>query len=132
MAVTNQYNRTKSMIAEYMLGIDNIGASNAVTMAIPRGATVVRIVALTITAFNPGGTGTATLSVGDGTTTFVNAQDVESTGSETVANTPKHYADGGTITSYVTQVVDTTAATAGKVHLVVEYVQTGASCGIQE
>ena len=128
---TNQDIRTKAVIAEYMLGIGNIGAGNAVTISVPRGATVTRIVALTITAFNPGGTGTATLTVGDGTTTFVNAQDVESTGSETVANTPKHYADGGTISASVTEVVDTTAATAGKVHLIVEYVQTGTVCSLQ-
>lgn len=130
--MTNQSNRTESVIAEYMLGIGNIGSSNAVTVSVPRGATVIRIVALTITAFNPGGSGTATLTVSDGTTTFVNAQDVESTGSETVANTPKHYDDGGTISASVTQVVDTTAATAGKVHLIIEYVQTGTVCSIQD
>lgn len=130
--MTNQSNRTKAVVAEYMLGIAEIGAANAVTFTIPRGATLLRATALTVTAFNTGGAGTATLTVADGTTTFANAVDIKSTGAETVANVPKHYADGGVITATIAETIATTSATAGKVHLVLEYVQTGTVCGIQD
>ena len=130
--MTIQSNRTKTVIAEYMLGIAEIGAANAVTFTIPRGATLLRATALTVTAFNTGSTGTATLTVADGTTTFANAVDIKSTGSETVANVPKHYADGGVITATIAETIVTTTATAGKVHLVLEYVQTGTVCSIQD
>lgn len=130
--MTTQSNRTKIEVAEYVLGVADVGASNAVNFTIPRGATLLRATALTVTAFNTAGTGTATLTVGDGTTTFANAVDIKSTGSETVANVPKHYADGGTVTATITETLDTTAATAGKVHLILEYVQTGTVCSIQD
>lgn len=130
--MTTQSNRTKTVVAEYMLGVADVGAANAVNFTIPRGATLLRATALTVTAFNTGSTGTATLTVSDGTTTFANAVDIKSTGSETVANVPKHYASGGTVTATIAETIVTTAATAGNVHLVLEYVQTGTVCSIQD
>lgn len=130
--MTTQSSRTKIEVAEYVLGVADVGAANAVNFTIPRGATLLRATALTVTAFNTAGTGTATLTVGDGTTTFANAVDIKSIGSETVTNVPKHYANGGTVTATITETLDTTAATAGKVHLVLEYVQAGTVSSIQD
>ena len=72
---------------------------------------------------------TNTVNVTDGTTVFVTAQDVKSVGSETVANVPKFYATGGTITASLAQ---TGAATAGLVIVEISYVQEGVSLRIQE
>ena len=66
--MTTQSNRTKIEVAEYVLGVADVGAANAVNFTIPRGATLLRATALTVTAFNTGSTGTATLTVGDDTT----------------------------------------------------------------
>lgn len=118
---TKIIDRTYPMGQAAAMGIANIGADNGVSFAVPMGAIVVRVVALTTTAFNSGTT--ATVTVGDGTTTFVNAQDLLSAGSETVANTPKLYPTGGTITATLAETG--TAATAGAVYVYVEYVRPG-------
>ena len=88
---------------------------------LPPGALLTQILVVTVTAVNAGTT--ATLTIGDGTTTFVNGVDVTSTGSETVANTPKYYASGGTLT--VTPATTGTAATTGSVEVYVSYSVAG-------
>ncbi len=100
------------------LGIANIGTGNGVTIAIPVNALLVRMFAVTITAFNSSSTNT--LTAGDGTTTFVNGVDIKTTGSETVSNTPKFYPTGGTITVSLADTGEM-MATAGRVMVVVEY-----------
>lgn len=111
------------------MGIANMGAGNGVSFAIPMGAIVLRVVALTTTAFDS--ETTATITVGDGTTTFVNAQDVKTTGSETSAGAPKLYPTGGTITATLAETG--AAATTGAVYVFVEYVRPGNGiAGIQE
>ena len=102
------------------LGIANIGAGNGVTAKLPTGALLTRVLLLTTTAFN-GTTNTAT--IGDGTTTFANAVDLTSAGSETVAGAPKFYPAGGTLTFSLAQ---TGTATAGRALALAEYVIVGA------
>ena len=126
MAVTNQFNRQPVLSAVSALTVANIGTGNEVTFAIPRGALLLGATVFTETAFN--GT-TNTLSLGDGTTVFANDVDVKSTGSETVANAPKFYANGGTITASMAQ---TGTASAGLAIVELRYVQLGAGCKVQE
>lgn len=92
-------------------------------MVIPPGGYVKDIQVQTVTAVNAGTT--ATLTVGDGTTTFANAVDVTSTGTETVSNTPKYYPSGGTIT--ITPATTGTAATTGQVFVWIAYAINGRS-----
>jgi hypothetical protein len=91
-------------------GPANMGAGNGFTVAIPPGAVFASLVALTTTGFDS--ETTATLTVSDGTTTFVNGVDIKSTGSETVANVPKFYPSGGTLTISLAQTGD--GATTGR------------------
>ena len=93
----------------------NIGANNGYEIVIPPGSLVTVVRVQTVTAFN--GT-TATITVGDGTTTYVNAVDATSTGAETVANAPKYYPTGGTIT---VSAAGTGTSTAGMALAAVEY-----------
>jgi len=111
------------------LGVANMGADKGVSFSVPMGAIVVRVIALTTTAFDS--ETTATLTVSDGTTAFVSAQDVKTAGSETVANTPKLYPTGGTITASLAETGE--AATTGAVFVYVEYVRPGNGiAGVQE
>ncbi|MBA0428528.1 hypothetical protein D7Y53_01015 [Stenotrophomonas maltophilia] len=103
------------------LGVKNIGAGNEITVKLPQGAIVTAVALLTVVAFNSGTTATATIS--DGTTKFADAVDVKSIGSETTANAPKHYAEGGTLTFSLAQTG--TAATAGRALAIAEYVVVG-------
>lgn len=119
MATFNVIDRQHVHAAVIDLGITNIGASAGFTVALPPGAELLRITAHTVTAFN--GT-TNTLTIGDGTTTFVNAVDTQSTGSETVANVPKLYVSGGTLAITMAQ---TGTATAGRAVVTVEYAILG-------
>ena len=121
MASTHLDERQYPLAAIADLGISNIGASNTVTVRLPQAALLTSIQLLTVTAFNSETTATATVS--DGTTTFVNAVDIKSTGSETVANVPKFYPTGGTLT--VTLAETGAAATAGRAIFVANYVQLG-------
>lgn len=126
MAKTNAYQRQEKKYAFFSMGVANIGAGNEVDVAIPRGALVDEIAVVGDEAFN--GT-TNTLTVTDGTTVFANAVDVATTGSKTVANTPKFYPDGGTITASMAQ---TGAATEGRAVVKVGYLQLGSASSIQE
>jgi hypothetical protein len=117
-------NITERQAAEYAicdLGIANIGTGNGYTLTVPSGAFVTQVALNTVTAFDSGTT--ATGSIGDGTTTFVSAQDVKSTGVETVAVVNKFYPDGGTITISLAETG--TTATEGRAIGVVGYISLG-------
>ncbi|WP_339830297.1 hypothetical protein [uncultured Arenimonas sp.] len=109
----------RSVVAD--LGPSNMGAGNGFTAKLPQGAVLARLIALTITAFNSATT--STLTVTDGTTVFVNAVDVQSTGSETVANAPKFYPAGGELQFNLAETG--AAATAGRVVVIAEYYSVG-------
>lgn len=98
------------------LGIANIGAAAGYDIAIPPNGYVKEVYADTLTAFD-GSTNTITIT--DGTTVFVNAQDIKSTGRETDAIPGKFYPSGGTISINLAQ---TGTATVGAVVASVEYV----------
>ncbi len=125
---TNQFNRQEVLSAMVDLGVANIGTGKGYTSVIPRGALVVAVGLYTVTAFNSGTTATGTIT--DGTTAFVNAQDVTSTGIETVAVAQKFYPDGGTIQFNLAETG--TAATAGRAIGYVSYIQLGCGDYIQE
>lgn len=122
---TNVYQRQHPEYAICDLGIANIGTGNGYTINVPAGAFVTQVALNTVTAFDSGTT--ATGSIGDGTTTYVNAQDVKSTGIETVAVVNKFYPDGGTIT--VSLAETGTTATVGRAVAVVGYVGLGIGNG---
>ena len=127
MATTRIIDRQLKKTASAFLGIAHIGAGNTVTFAVRPGTLVLSVFAQTITAFD-GTTNTAT--IGDGTTTFVNAVDIKSTGAETAANVPKYYPTGGTITVTLAQ---TGAATVGELMVGFEYIIRGnGDGGIEE
>jgi hypothetical protein len=109
MTAQNIFGRQYPTVAMVDLGIANIGAGNEVTVKVPPGGILADLKFQTVTAFD-GTTNTGT--VGDGTTTFVSAVDVKSTGAETVANVPKFYPSGGTLTFSLAQ---TGTATVGRV-----------------
>ncbi len=109
--------RQKILVALVELGIANIGAGNGYEIKLPVGALLLDAGVFADTAFD-GTTNTATIS--DGTTTFVNAQDVKTTGEETVAVDKKYYPNGGTISVTMAQ---TGTATVGKALAWVSYVQ---------
>jgi hypothetical protein len=106
------------------LGIAHIGASNTHTVKLPAGAYLKEVKAQVVTAFNSGTT--ATLTVSDGTTTFVSAENLlvaDEVAVDDVANLGagrKFYASGGTLT--ITLAETGTAATAGRALVYVEYV----------
>ena len=108
--------RQKILVALVELGIANIGAGNGYEIKLPVGALLLDAGVFTDTAFD-GTTNTATIS--DGTTTFVNAVDLASTGAETVTIVPKRYPTGGTITASGTV---TGSPTAGLAAVVLEYI----------
>lgn len=99
--------------------IANIGAGNELLIYIPPNGLLQGMDVLTVTAFD--GT-TNTLTAGDGTTVFANAVDVKTTGSETVANAPKFYPNGGTLTISLAQ---TGTATVGRALVAVRFVVLG-------
>lgn len=123
MSKTNQFNRQEVMYALVDLGIENIGAGNEVTAKLPQGALVVDVGLYTVTAFNSATTTTGTIS--DGTTALVDAQDVKTVGSETVAVSKQFYPQGGLITFSLAETG--AAATAGRALGYVGYLQLGNS-----
>lgn len=118
MATTNIIDRTHAYVATVDLTIADIGASNTNTVKLPPNAILLRATLLTYTAFDSETTATATVS--DGTTTFVNGVDIKSTGSETVSNVPKFYPSAATLT--ITLAETGATATAGRALFVCEYV----------
>lgn len=107
---TNAFQRQAARQILVELGIGNIGAGNGVTAKLPQGALLMEAGIFTETAFNSETTTTGTLS--DGTTTFVNAQDLQSVGKETATGTPKYYPAGGTLNWTLAETG--AAATAGR------------------
>lgn len=130
----NIFDRQKVKSILVRLGPSDI-AGGGFSAKIPVGAWVTNIVGLKNTAFNTAGTTpTVTLTVGDGTTTFINAQTLASTGAVTVATTAKWYPSGGTITGTITEGVasgSVTTATAGDALVRIEYVQQGEGGSIE-
>ncbi len=122
----NQFNRQAPRQIVVDLGVDNVGADNKITAKLPMGAFLQSVQVLGVEAFNTGTTGTATASVGDGTTVFANGVDVKTVGNKTVANAPKFYPQGGTLEFSLAETVVDTAATAGRVLAVASYVVVGA------
>lgn len=125
---TNQFNRQEVLSAMVDLGTANIGTGKGYTAVIPRGALIISAGLYTVTAFDSGTTATGTIT--DGTTALVSAQDVKSTGIETVAVAQKFYPDGGTITFSLAETG--TTATAGRAIGYVNYIQLGCGDYIQE
>lgn len=106
------------LISRCKLTKANLGAGNGYEVVLPPGAIVTRVIVGTQTAFDSGTT--ATVTVGDGSTTFANAVDVKTAGNETVSNTPKRYPTGGTIS--ITAAETGTTATTGDVEVVIEHI----------
>lgn len=117
MPVININERQYPLSAVADLGIAQIGAGNEVTIRVPPNAFLTGLVVQTLTAFNAPTTNTLTVS--DGTTTFVNAVDVKTTGAETVANLAAFYPSGGTLTISMAQTGG--SATAGRAIVVATY-----------
>lgn len=115
---TRMIDRQYALTALASLGVANMGAGNGVEIAVPVNAVVLRVGVYTATAFDSATTATAT--VGDGTTTFVSAVDVKTTGAETATGVPKYYPTGGVITASLAETG--AAATVGEAFLHVEYV----------
>ena len=125
---TNAYERQPAQYVVVDLGVANIGTGNGYTAVLPRGAQIVAVGLNTVTAFNSGTTATGTIT--DGTTALVSAQDVKTTGIETVAVAGKLYPDGGTIQFNLAETG--AAATAGRAIGYVGYVVLDKCDSIQE
>jgi len=124
---TNNFNRQKLLAIVVPLTFANIGAAS-VTANLPPGAVVVGASLYTDIAFN--GSSTVTGTITDGTLAFVSAQNVKTTGAETVAATNKYYPSGGTITFSIADAGSD--STAGSTVGVVLYAQVGKGDAIQE
>lgn len=118
---TNFSDRQTVLSAVAEVGPRNMGAGNGVDISLPAGAVLLRLIVLTTTAFNSATT--ATLTVSDGTTTFANAVDIKTAGSETVANVPKYYPTGGKLSVTLDQTG--ADATAGAAVVILEYAVIG-------
>jgi len=118
MSASNFSDRQTVLGAAAVVGPANMGAGNEVNIALPAGAVLLRLLALTTTAFDS--STTATMTIGDGTTTFASAVDVKTLGAETVTNVPKYYPTGGTLSVALAQTG--TAATVGAAVVAPEYV----------
>ena len=125
-------NSTKSSARQYPLTAmveltkANIGTGNGVDVPVPPGA-FVTVSAAVDTAFNSATT--TTLTVGDGTTTFIAAQSAKATGVVTVAVANAYYPNGGTIS--VTMAETGAAATAGHAVASISYVVSGRHSELQ-
>lgn len=113
--------RQYPLVAWAQLGVANIGAGNEVTLKVRPGTLIRSIQTLTLTGFNA--STTTELTVSDGATTFVAAQDVKTAGSETVAVGFKFFPAGGTITISLANTGAT--PTAGDVHVLFDSVVLG-------
>lgn len=102
-------------------GIANMGAGNEQLIDLPVNALLLDVTADVGTAFNAGTTATATVS--DGTTTFVNAASVAATGRQQGTNLGKFYPSGGKLTISLAQTG--AAATAGRAFVSAKYIVVG-------
>lgn len=121
MSITNQFNRQYARTIVVDIGIKNIGAGNETKAKLPQGTLLQSVQFVTVVAFNSATTATGTVT--DGTTVFVNAVDLKTVGSETVANAPKFYPAGGELTFSAAETG--AGATAGRALAVVTYVSAG-------
>lgn len=113
--------RQEPLAAVASCGLADIGVGNEQTIDLPVGALLLNLFADTTTAFNAGTT--ATMTVDDGTTTFVNAASVAAAGRAAASNLGKYYPSGGTLKVSLAQTG--TAATAGQAYVTAEYVVVG-------
>lgn len=120
MATTLIEGRQYPLVALAAATPENNGAGNEIVVNVRPGTLLRGVQVLTLTAFD---STTNTITIADGTTVFVNAQDIKSTGSETAAVAFKYYPSGGTIT--VSLASTGTAPTAGLVHILLDFVQVG-------
>lgn len=118
---TNAFARQAPNYVVVDLGPEHMGAGNGFTAKLPPESLIVGAGIITATAFNSATTATGTIT--DGTTAFVSAQDIKTTGIETVAVAQKFLPDGGTIQFNLEQTG--AAATAGRAIGYVAYVQPG-------
>lgn len=102
-------------------GLANLGAGNEQIINLPVNALLLDVTVDTATAFNAGTTATA--SVSDGTTTFVNAASVAATGRAQGTNIGKFYPSGGKLTISLAQTG--AAATAGRAFAAAKYIVVG-------
>lgn len=98
-----------------------VGVGNEVTAKLPMGALITSVRLIGTTAFNAA----AEATIKDASTTFVNAQDLATTGDKTVAVSFKYLAQGGELTFSVGG-----TATAGHAIALVEYVIEGTGCSV--
>lgn len=103
---TNNMSRQTKLVASNLMGVDNIGAGNGVSFNLPNGAQLAGIGFHPSVAFN--GT-TNTVTAGDGTTTFISAEDAKVTTAVATDSTSKYYPSGGTITFTLAETGSTTA-----------------------
>lgn len=124
MATTNQANRAYPKTITLKVGNGNNGAANAATAKIPLSSIITGVSAASVTAFN--GSGTVTLTAKEGSTTFVNAQNVkDAVGIETAAATAKALPNGGTVSVYIED--GNSNSTAGEAWVTFTYVETNGS-----
>lgn len=120
--------RQSPLVASCSVGIANLGTGNGYTIKLPPGALLDTVGWQTVTAFDSGTTATGTVS--DGTTTFVDGVDLTSAGAETVGNLAKYYPNGGTLT--VSAAETGTAATAGQAIVTAKYIVLTRATEVQE
>lgn len=125
---TNAFLRQEAMYITVPLTIANIGTGNGYTAVLPAGAQIVNIRADISTAFNSATT--TTLSLSDGTTTFISAEDAKTAGPVTVDVAGKYYPTGGTLTVSMAETGAT--ATEGKGCVSIGYTVVGTGCYVQE
>lgn len=123
---TKIYERQTVLVALIELTAANQGAGNEVTAGLPTDAFVIDVTPVVGVPFN-GTTPTVTLS--DGTTTFVSAEVASAVAGTKLAtdSTAKFYPSGGTLTASV----GGTGSTVGRILIAVQYVRLGRSHEIQ-
>jgi hypothetical protein len=110
-----------------LLGISNMGAATGYDITIPPGGYVTEITVDTLVAFDSATT--ATLTVTDGTTVFVNGVDIKTTGRETTTIAAAYYPSGGVI--HVNLAQTGAGATVGTAVVVVSYLKLDRQTEVQ-
>lgn len=121
MAQTQIVERQYPLYAVADVGIANIGAGNEAVISLPPNAMLLDLTVDVVTAFNSATT--TTISVADGTTTFVSAEDAKTAGREAADSVSKFYPSGGDVT--VSLAETGAAATAGRAIVVAQYIILG-------
>lgn len=120
MSVLTYHGRQWELFAHIDVTAANAIAGNTYTVTLPPNAMLMEMYSYTTTAFDSATS--ATLTVGDGTTTFISAVDLKTTGTETVTGIGKLYPNGATLT-VSTALVGTT--TVGENVTLIGYVVLG-------